>query len=337
MLHILFLILKIILILLAIVLGLVILAVLLILFCPIRYRATVVKESDSIQDIDISGRVSWLFGVISLKAVYRERESDISFNILGVPVQKIINLFRKHKSGNKNNNSNEEYLKDEPTNPTSNATDEQNKSSNDTKQITDNQQTESETTDTSTASDHPQDDSALTEDELWLKEKFCKLFYKLGDLFGKIHNIYNNFISKIKGVPPAVSKFKLTIDGVYAKIDWYKKFWNHPRTQSAYKFIKERAIRLLKHIFPTKIRGEVTFGSTDPSTTGKVLAILGMTIPFHKNKVRVTPLFEDKDVLIGNAEIRGRLYGVVLIKLALELYFNKNIKYIIRRFKHREV
>ena len=46
MLHILWLILKFILILLGIVLGLLLLAILLILFCPVRYRASGTKEQD---------------------------------------------------------------------------------------------------------------------------------------------------------------------------------------------------------------------------------------------------------------------------------------------------
>ena len=51
MLHILWLILKFILILLGIVLGLLLLAILLILFCPVRYRASGTKEQDDCKKI----------------------------------------------------------------------------------------------------------------------------------------------------------------------------------------------------------------------------------------------------------------------------------------------
>ena len=92
---------------------------------------------------------------------------------------------------------------------------------------------------------------------------------------------------------------------------------------------------MLRHVFPTRIQGTLTFGSSDPSVTGAILAILGMTIPLHKNCISVTPLFEDRNVILGNIHMKGRIYGVVLLKTALELYFNKNIKYIIRRWKHK--
>ena len=61
MLHILWLILKFILILLGIVLGLLLLAILLILFCPVRYRASGTKEQDDWKKIRGEGQISWLF------------------------------------------------------------------------------------------------------------------------------------------------------------------------------------------------------------------------------------------------------------------------------------
>ncbi|MFR0072952.1 MAG: DUF2953 domain-containing protein [Blautia caecimuris] len=88
--------------------------------------------------------------------------------------------------------------------------------------------------------------------------------------------------------------------------------------------------------FQPEYRGQLTFGSSDPSVTGTVLAVLGMTIPLHKNCIAVTPLFEDRNVILGNIQIKGRIYGVVLCKnCSGDLYFNKNIKYIIRRWKHK--
>lgn len=140
---------------------------------------------------------------------------------------------------------------------------------------------------------------------------------------------------KFARIPSSVENFTLTIQNICAKIESYQKFLEHPRTKAAFSLIKDRFFRLLRHVFPTRIQGTLTFGSSDPSVTGAVLAILGMTIPLHKNCIAVTPLFEDRNVILGNIQIKGRIYGVVLLKTALELYFNKNIKYIIRRWKHK--
>ena len=80
-----------------------------------------------------------------------------------------------------------------------------------------------------------------------------------------------------------------------------------------------------------------TFGNEDPAVTGMVLAVLGMTIPFHKNKIEAAPLFDDENVLEGEILLKGRIYGIVVLKTAAELYFNKNIKYVIHRWRHKEV
>ena len=66
MLHILWLIIKWILILLGILIGLIFLILLLLLFCPIRYRGNLKKDrTDSLREIHATGEVSWLLHIIS--------------------------------------------------------------------------------------------------------------------------------------------------------------------------------------------------------------------------------------------------------------------------------
>lgn len=93
---------------------------------------------------------------------------------------------------------------------------------------------------------------------------------------------------------------------------------------------------LIRHVLPTKIDGHVTFGCEDPAVTGTALAVLGMTFPFHKNKVQVTPLFDGENQLTGDIAMKGRIYGIMFVKAAIEIYFNKNIKYVMNRWKHKE-
>ena len=65
MLHILWMLIKLILILLGTVLGLAVLVLLLLLFCPVRYSAEALKETSSFKETEAAVRVSWLFGGIS--------------------------------------------------------------------------------------------------------------------------------------------------------------------------------------------------------------------------------------------------------------------------------
>ena len=112
MLHILWILLKFILILLGILLGLILVAVLLILFCPVRYRASGTKETDSFRDISARARVSWLFGVVSFQLQYQNGTSAFDFRLFGIPIMKLIQKFRNrsHPAEKKPQNGHAEIL-----------------------------------------------------------------------------------------------------------------------------------------------------------------------------------------------------------------------------------
>ena len=118
----------------------------------------------------------------------------------------------------------------------------------------------------------------------------------------------------------------LTIRNFCDKINWWKEFLDHPRTREALSFLWKNAKKLIYHVLPTRITGKITFGNEDPAVTGMVLAVLGMTIPFHKNKIEAAPLFDDENVLEGEILLKGRIYGIVVLTTAAKLYFNKKYK-----------
>ena len=120
-----------------------------------------------------------------------------------------------------------------------------------------------------------------------------------------------------------------------AQVTWWRDFLEHPRVQAGISLVWTHAKFLIRHVLPTKMDGEITFSTEDPSITGAILAVLGMTIPFHKNCVRVRPLFSGENYCQGNVRIKGRIYGIVFVRAAVSIYFNKNIKYVIRRWKTR--
>ena len=110
MLHILWLIIKWILILLGILIGLIFLILLLLLFCPIRYRGKLKKDrTDSLREIHATGEVSWLLHIISAQVFWEQGVLKTKICFLGIPLEKLKNLFRKKKepralsnSGNQN-------------------------------------------------------------------------------------------------------------------------------------------------------------------------------------------------------------------------------------------
>nr|WP_288721835.1 DUF2953 domain-containing protein [uncultured Blautia sp.] len=181
----------------------------------------------------------------------------------------------------------------------------------------------------------------ISEDEKKLRTKIADLILnivgKIKTAVEKLIRIIQNFLGIPKRILKKMQSLALTIRNFCDKINWWKEFLDHPRTREALSFLWKNAKKLIYHVLPTRITGKITFGNEDPAVTGMVLAVLGMTIPFHKNKIEAAPLFDDENVLEGEIMLKGRIYGIVVLTTAAKLYFNKNIKYVIHRWRHKEV
>lgn len=318
MLHILWLILKFILIILGILLGLLLLAVLLVLFCPVRYRVSAVKTEGDWKQTEGEGIVSWLFHGISLKAEWKDQQMEISFHLFGIPVDKLLKKRQEKRAVTEKSgagvNREEENKKSENIEAEDLRTDRNSASgtSADTERTENSQISGQQRLNT--------DD--MSEDTLKKRQFFIK---RIRD---RIQNIFQSIRTKLRNIRRTFRKIK-------KEVSWWKAFIEHPRVTAARKLVWKHGKSLFKHVFPTKIEGQVTFSFEDPALTGATLAVLGMTIPFHKNCVQINPRFEGENYLQGNIRAKGRIYGFVFARAAVSIYFNKNIKYVIKRWKTR--
>ena len=159
---------------------------------------------------------------------------------------------------------------------------------------------------------------------------------KIRNISTSFRGILNRILESLRNIRDTIRNIALKIREVYDKIDWWKELIQHPRVKAGIAHIKKEAKLLLRHVLPRKTEGYVTFGSEDPSVTGAVLAVLGMTMPLHKNCVEIQPVFESRNLLEGKVKIKGRIYGIIPLVILIRLYFDKNIKYIISRWKNKE-
>lgn len=326
MLHILWLILKFILIILGILLGLLLLAVLLVLFCPVRYRVSAVKTEGDWKQTEGEGIVSWLFHGISLKAEWKDQQMEISFHLFGIPVDKLLKKRQEKRTVTEKSGTEKISVSGTGVNR-----EEENKKS-------ENIEAEDLRTDRNSASGTSADTERtgnsqifgqqrlntddISEDTLKKRQFFIK---RIRD---RIRNIFQSIRTKLRNIRRTFRKIK-------KEVSWWKAFIEHPRVTAARKLVWKHGKFLFKHVFPTKIEGQVTFSFEDPALTGATLAVLGMTIPFHKNCVQINPRFEGENYLQGNIRAKGRIYGLVFARAAVSIYFNKNIKYVIKRWKTR--
>lgn len=326
MLHILWLILKFILIILGILLGLLLLAVLLVLFCPVRYRVSAIKTEGDWKQTEGEGIVSWLFHGISLKAEWKDQQMEISFHLFGIPVDKLLKKRQEKRAVTEKSGADKISVSGTGVNR-----EEENKKS-------ENIEAEDLRTDRNSASGTSADTERtgnsqisgqqrlntddISEDTLKKRQFFIKR------ICDRIRNIFQSIRTKLRNIRRTFRKIK-------KEVSWWKAFIEHPRVTAARKLVWKHGKFLFKHVFPTKIEGQVTFSFEDPALTGATLAVLGMTIPFHKNCVQINPCFEGENYLQGNIRAKGRIYGFVFARAAVSIYFNKNIKYVIKRWKTR--
>lgn len=343
MLHILWLIIKWILILLGILIGLIFLILLLLLFCPIRYRGKLKKDrTDSLREIHATGEVSWLLHIISVQAFWEQGVLKTKICFLGIPLEK----FRKKKKPRSLSNSEDQNAKKKTEASRSHEKTSKSEQQNDAAELQMSEPQEDTVEDINEISENVimepiSISEEISEDEKKLRTKIADLILnivgKIKTAVGKLIRIIHNFLGIPKRILKKIQSLALTIRNFCDKINWWKEFLDHPRTRAALSFLWKNAKKLIYHVLPTRITGKITFGNEDPAVTGMVLAVLGMTIPFHKNKIEVAPLFDDENVLEGEILLKGRIYEIVVLKTAAELYFNKNIKYVIHRWRHKEV
>ena len=358
MLHILWIILKIILMIIGILLAVVLGVLLLILFCPVRYEAAVAKpQAEKILDAQVQAKVSWLFRAISVRVSCIKRKPEFGIYLFG---KSLDSLFGKKKPDSEKTGAAKEKgkKKDEPGADAAPPADEKEKA-----KVLEAEELRKESEKESAmpeSSPKEQEDSAVQEKEPAaadeIKEEkpeesekieeesaegeetptavedkdkepekaapkksfFEKLEEKTGALGRKIHDSFEK------------------LQKLMEKAEWWKDFITDERTGFAISCVLGQLGKIIKHILPKKFWGHITYGFEDPSITGRILALAGMTLPLHKNAVEIDPRFDEEFILDADVGLKGRLYGIRLAASAVMILINKDVWFVIKTLMHRE-
>ena len=306
-LHMILTILKVVGILLLAVLGLVLFFLLSALFVPVCYRmwgkrtATVLEGKAS---------VSWLFGLIRLSVGYVDSQSKLELYLFGIPLLALkdrINRWRKkrRKPGKRMR---------------------QGKSS-DTKPA-DQMRKDNQAVQVKEPAEKPvqdQVDSDSTEQE---PDTAAVIFQKIKEILLKIWRFPGRVLERIR-------KSRLTFRQFCDKIKKWYRFLQMDDTKQALLFLKGKGFLVLRHMLPVNIQGNLHFGFEDPSITGQVLAVAGMVYPLYGKTFRIIPDFEQQ-VLEGEVNLKGRVFGGYLLLQAWQIYRCKEIRRTYQRFQHKE-
>ena len=308
MLHILFLILKIIGIILAVILGLILLVICIVLFVPICYKADL-HGSGNARELTVHAKVSWLFGLIKAVFALENGKTDLSVRI----------VWKKFGDSDPVEDKAEDRVEEKPK-PEKKAVMQE-------KQVIQGEEKQDDTTnritdkavEDQTEKAEKSEQSAKTRPESTEKKQRKKKDRKEdSDSASKIEQI----TEKIKCT---YHKFCDKINEITEKKDKITDFLTDETHKNAFLKLKNEAFHLLKKLKPKKIQGEITFGFEDPSLTGRLLAWISMIYPWIGEHTDITPDFEHR-TLSGDLSIRGRLYVITPVVTAIRLILSKVVR-----------
>ena len=312
MLHILFLILKIIGIILAVILGLILLVICIVLFVPICYKADL-HGSGNARELTVHAKVSWLFGLIKAVFALENGKTDLSVRI----------AWKKFGDSDPVEDKAEDRVEEKPK-PEKKAVMQEKqviqgeeKQDDTTNRITDKaveDQTEKAEKSEKSAKTRPESNEKKQRKKKDRKEDSDSAS-KIEQITEKIKCTYHKFCDKINEITE--KKDKIT------------DFLTDETHKNAFLKLKNEAFHLLKKLKPKKIQGEITFGFEDPSLTGRLLAWISMIYPWIGEHTDITPDFEHR-TLSGDLSIRGRLYVITPVVTAIRLILSKAVR---RSFK----
>ena len=279
MVHILLLILKAIGILILVLLGLVLAVVCLVLFVPVCYEA-----GGSWKDKPAGkGKISWLFGAVSLSAGYDGDESGLT---AGVRLfgQKLWEMGEEKETPKAPWPLDEETLR---------GTDAERKEPKDRKKPE-----EKETA----LWEENQQPRPEPEDKRHTEHKKKDVFGRIKVFLEKLKFSFQSFCDKFKNMQNIAEE---------------KKAWlEDEENQASLKLLWKQTGRFLRHVCPRGGKGSVTFGFEEPYLTGQALSAAALIYPFFEGNLEICPVF-DETVFEAEGSFKGRIRAGYLLWLGL--------------------
>lgn len=298
MIHILLTILKIIGILLAVLLAAVLVLLLAVLFIPIRYQGKGSREAEKLKG-QLS--VSWMLHLVHFRIRYpgqEENKAELELFLFGLPLVRLKRFFTRKRPETEEKSAEKIEKK---------------------------------------AEGKPEAEKKLKAGEASAGD------FKPDSAAKTAENPAESFLQKIKGkikalcslpgiIGRTIRKIYLTLRGICDKIKRWNQFFHLKEFSAAKALVLRLVKRLLKHIAPVRIEGNLQFGFEDPSVTGNVLAAIALFYPVLPRKLVIIPDFQNKR-LEGNLKFRGRIYGIVPVIICLRIWFDKNIRALRKKIK----
>ncbi len=111
-------------------------------------------------------------------------------------------------------------------------------------------------------------------------------------------------------------------------------FLKDEENRRTFRLVKAQLGRLIRHVSPRHIEGNLTFGFDDPYRTGQVLSAAALLYPVYRDRIRLVPVF-DREVLEGELCVAGRLRAAAFAGAAVRLMMDRNFRKLLRQLMDR--
>lgn len=349
MLHIILLILKIVGIILLCILGILLLTILCVLFVPVRYRIELSREEgEGKPPLAAKAKITWLLHLVNILIRYPSDENYVRFRIL------VFTLFRIPEKPPKSSESTKRNKKLQKTKSES-----VDAGSTGTKDLGTIEKPEDEKKPKTTGEESGINKEISAErdknipsvtiqaqkcgeteqaeeekkDRSGEKTSFIK---KLGKLLEWVKNIFRKIKEMIQNIQYTIRNFCDKIKSVLDQISYYREIIESDVFQQSLKLCKGELISILKSLKPQKFEANLIVGMEDPAATGEILAIWGMLYPLIGEHVNITGDFENNR-MEGHVLLKGKIKVITFVRAAIRIYFNKDIKKLIKLLKKEAV
>lgn len=142
--------------------------------------------------------------------------------------------------------------------------------------------------------------------------------------------------SALKNIKYTICKIYDKIKHIIKNIRYYIKIIKSDPFQRAWKVCCSEVLKLLKAVLPSTLSADFIIGTGDPAATAQILSVQGILYPLIGDHISITPDFEHS-VVEGNFYIKGRITVFKILVTVIKVYFNKDLRKIIRLFKKEAV
>lgn len=340
MLHIILILLKIIGILLLIIIGILILLLFCLLFVPVRYKAFAEGKDTN---WNLRGNVSWLAHIISVHAYYVEKQLTYEVYVFGIPMLKFMDRMKNHKnrkviSDATPDSSENAARKDAPDDEAEHIIRKEEKyeeaKTSDEPSGVRKKESISNTQKSSQGCEGAQDvqeNQQIPESA----ETVAETFENDSSSNTEKPSFIEKILSAVNCIIHIPEKIYYTIHRVYDKIQAGIAILCSDEVQHLKKTIILYMKKILNHIKPRYIKGNLTYGFDDPALTGQVLGCVAVFFGFLPKKLVITPDFEER-CLEGQITLSGRIFGICFAVWGLQILFDKKTIPAIKHVMHKE-